>query len=199
MNNEQLKAQIGINIAQFRKEQGLTQAELAQKLNYSDKAVSKWERGESVPDVLTMTQIAQEFGISMDALIYGKEERPLPVKQKRPSGKPAIQALASMLVWFVAMFIYVMVDSYELPYGWMGFFVAVPVNAIVLLCLRSAWGKNNWNLMLISVIMWGCLVFLHLVLLLTSHVNVWRIYLLGALAQIVIIFSFRHFRKYREG
>ena len=53
--------------------------------------------------------------------------------------------------------------------------------------------------MLISVIMWGCLVFLHLVLLLTSHVNVWRIYLLGALAQIVLIFSFRHFRKYREG
>jgi len=198
MNNEQLKEQIGINIAQLRKEKGLTQAELAQKLNYSDKAVSKWERGESVPDVLTMIQMAQELGVRVDELIYGREERPGSLPVKRRSSKPAIQALASMLVWFVALFIYVMVDSYNLPYGWMGFFVAIPVNAIVLLCLRSAWGKNNWNQMLISVIMWGCLVFLHLVLLLTSGVNVWRIYLLGALAQGAIYLCFRLFSKYQE-
>ena len=61
MDDEKLKKQIGINIASYRKRNGLTQAGLAERLNYSDKAVSKWERGESVPDVLTLSQMAELF------------------------------------------------------------------------------------------------------------------------------------------
>ena len=53
MDDEKLKKQIGANIAAYRKRIGLTQVGLAEKLNYSDKAVSKWERGESAPDVQT--------------------------------------------------------------------------------------------------------------------------------------------------
>ena len=63
MDDEKLKRQIGANIAAHRKNAGLTQMGLAEKLNYSDKAVSKWERGESVPDVITMVQLAEQFGI----------------------------------------------------------------------------------------------------------------------------------------
>ena len=44
MNNEELKSRVGANIARLRRERGLTQAELAERINYSDKAVSKWER-----------------------------------------------------------------------------------------------------------------------------------------------------------
>ena len=58
MDDEKLKSLIGKNIAMHRKRCGLTQLGLAEKLNYSDKAVSKWERGESVPDVLTLAQLA---------------------------------------------------------------------------------------------------------------------------------------------
>ena len=198
MSNEEIKLQIGANIALYRKEQGLTQAELAQRLNYTDKAVSKWERGESVPDVLTITQIAGQFGISVDELIYGPDAASRPVPAKRRSSKRAIQILVSMLVWFVALFIYVMVDSYSQPYGWLAFFAAAPVNAIVLLSLRSAWHKYNWNLYLVSIIMWGCLVLLHVVLLVSSGVNVWRIFLLGVLGQGAIILCFRLFRRSRE-
>lgn len=198
MSNEQIKLQIGANIALYRKERGLTQAELASRLNYTDKAVSKWERGESVPDVLTMAQIAQQFEVSVDELIYGPDSASRPAPVKRHSSKRAIQVLSSLLVWFVAMFIYVMVDSYHLPYGWIGFFAAVPVNAIVLVSLRSAWKKYNWNLVLVSVIMWGCLVLLHIVLLLSSGVNVWRVFLLGAAGQGAIVLCFRLFRRSRE-
>ena len=69
MDDEKIKARIGSNIASFRKAAGLTQAGLAEKLNYSDKAISKWERGESVPDVLTLMQLGQLFGVTMDALV----------------------------------------------------------------------------------------------------------------------------------
>ena len=69
MEDEQVKARIGANIAYYRKQAGLTQVGLAEKLNYSDKAVSKWERGDSIPDVLTLMQIATLFGVKVDDLL----------------------------------------------------------------------------------------------------------------------------------
>ena len=69
MDDEKLKYQIGTNIAAYRKKAGLTQAGLAEKLNYSDKAVSKWERGESIPDVLTLMQLAEQFDITVQDLL----------------------------------------------------------------------------------------------------------------------------------
>ena len=63
-----IKENLANNIASHRKALKLTQAELAQKLNYSDKAVSKWERGEAVPDLVVLKQIADFFGI--DALAF---------------------------------------------------------------------------------------------------------------------------------
>ena len=69
MNDEKLKKQLGANIVTFRKRIGLTQAKLAERLNYSDKAVSKWERGESMPDVLTLVQLAELFDTTVDELL----------------------------------------------------------------------------------------------------------------------------------
>ena len=57
MDEQKLKSQIGANLSAYRKRAGMTQAGLAEKLNYSDKAISKWERGESVPDVLILCQL----------------------------------------------------------------------------------------------------------------------------------------------
>ena len=71
MDDERLKTQIGANIASYRKRAGLTQAGLAEKLNYSDKAVSKWERGESVPDVLTMVQLADHRDLHNAVVLLG--------------------------------------------------------------------------------------------------------------------------------
>ena len=76
MDDEKLKKQIGANIASYRKHLGLTQAGLAEKLNYSDKAVSKWERGESVPDVLTLINIAELFEITVNDLLQDPNALP---------------------------------------------------------------------------------------------------------------------------
>ena len=76
MDDEKLKKQVGANIAAYRKRAGLTQAGLAEKLNYSDKAVSKWERGESVPDVVTLVQLAELFEITVNDLLADPDKLP---------------------------------------------------------------------------------------------------------------------------
>lgn len=211
MDAEKLKLQIGTNIATFRKRAGLTQAGLAEKLNYSDKAVSKWERGESIPDVLTLMQLAEQFEVTVNDLL--KDPNQLPeetgivqqameqvVKKtlKRKANKNIILALSSILVWFVALFIYVVVSSFDVPYSWLAFLVAIPSNAIVLLSLRSAWHDFRWNRALISIIMWGWLLVIHISLLLMFHRHYWKVYLLGIPGQIAIFLWFRLFGPAKE-
>ena len=117
MVDENVKFRIGSNIAAYRKRDGLTQVSLAEKLNYSDKAVSKWERGESIPDVLTLMQLAELFSITVNDLICDPNALPensdsrlekamTQVSEKalkRKANKNVIQALSSTLVWFVAL------------------------------------------------------------------------------------------------
>lgn len=211
MVSENLKDLIGKNIAAHRKRSGLTQVELADKLNYSDKAISKWERGDSIPDVLTLAQLAELFGITVDDLL--KDPNALPedtgaVQQamgkvvektlKRKANKNIIFALSSILVWFVALFVYVVLSSIGLENSWLAFFYAVPADAIVLLSLRSAWRDFRWNRALISAIMWGSLASIYMTLLILVNVSVWRIFLLGIPGQAAILLWFRMFRPARK-
>ena len=154
MDDATLRNQIGSNIAAYRKQAGLTQAGLAEKLNYSDKAVSKWERGESVPDVMTLVQLAELFRIPVGELLADPDALPgnpgtlekamTQVSEKalkRKANKNVILALSSTLVWFIALFVFVIMSSFHAVerYSWLAFFYAVPVNAIVMLSLLSAW------------------------------------------------------------
>lgn len=201
MDDEKIKAQIGSNIASCRKGAGLTQAGLAEKLNYSDKAISKWERGESVPDVLTVMQLSELFGISVDRLLRDPSlaDPQLPEPDDRPPQKPTarkgiIEALSSTLVWFVALFFFVVISSFGIPRSWVAFVYAVPANAIVLLSLRSAWHMFSWNKALISIIMWGSLASIYATVIVFWGVSVWKIFLLGVPGQIAIFLWFRMFR-----
>lgn len=208
MNDEKLKMQLGANIAAFRKRDGMTQAVLGEKINFSDKAVSKWERGESVPDVLTLVELAKVFGVTVDDLL--KDHNALPenvgkVEQvmgkavektlKRKADKRIIAQLCSLLVWFVALLIFVTCASFEVPKSWIAFFFAFPINCIVLLSLRSAWRDFRSNKWLISGIVWGFLVSIYMSILIFAHINAWLILLLGIPGQAAIILWFRMFRK----
>lgn len=213
MGDEQIKEQIGKNIAFYRKKDGLTQAGLAEKLNYSDKAVSKWERGESTPDILTMMQLAAMFGITVNDLLCDPEALPdnpttleAAMSQvsekalKRKANKNVILALSSTLCWFVALLFFVVISSFEIGGSWVAFFYAVPANAIVLLSLRSAWHDYRWNKVLISGIVWGSLASIYVSVFQFLHVNAWRVFLLGIPGQIAIFLWFRMFRpaKHKE-
>ena len=213
MTNEELKVRIGANIARLRKHRRMTQAELAERLNYSDKAVSKWERAESMPDVLTLMLLAEQFGTDVNELLSDpnapdvgarpapektehKKEKvlPSPTEMLRKADKGLIQKLSSVLVWVVALFIWLVLDTFKIQYSWMVFIAAVLVNAIVLLSLRSVWKLYGINRILISIIMWTALLFIYLVFLLSTGVHVWRIFPMGLLGQAAILFWFKLFR-----
>ena len=134
MDSEKLKNQLGSNIAAHRKRFGLTQAALAEKLNFSDKAVSKLERGESIPDVVTLARLAELFDVPMDVLVRDKDELPKNIGSvervmeravektlKRKADKKIIQKLSSLLVWFVALLAYVVLATLDVPHAWVGF------------------------------------------------------------------------------
>ncbi len=208
MNDEQLKGLLGANIASYRKRQGLTQAGLAEKINYSDKAVSKWERGESIPDILTLMQLSELFGITVDELLAdpnrlpedkGKVvetmERAVEKTLKRKADKQSILGLSSLLVWFVALLLFVILSSLKIGKSWIAFFYAIPADAIVMLSLRSAWRDFRWNKTLVSVIMWGGLLSIYMSLLLFAGLNIWKLFLLGIPGQLAIFLWFRMFRK----
>ena len=202
MDSEKLKMQLGNNIAAFRKRCSLTQAELADRLNYSDKAVSKWERGESVPDVMTLVLLAEQFGVSVNDLVSVEQSGVLPEPKAQPPkkrvNKNVIQMMVSLLVWFVALFVYVVLSSIGLPKSWIGFFYAVPVNAIVLLSLRSAWHKYSWNYVLVSIIVWGSLISFYATMLIFAGFNIWKLFLLGVVGQAAVWLWFHMFRTPKE-
>ena len=209
MDSEKLKNQIGANISAYRKRAGLTQAGLAEKLTYSDKAVSKWERGESVPDVVTLAQLAEQFGITVNDLLVDPEALPEEtgkVQQameqvvektlKRKADKRIILMLSSLLCWFVALLLYVVLSAipFTESWSWLFFVYAIPANAIVLLSLRSAWHDFRRNKAYISVIVWGSLLSIYVTLRVFLGWDIWKMFLLGIPGQIAIFLWFRLFR-----
>ena len=157
-------------------------------------------------------QLAEQFGITVNELVADPNELPdgpttklekamTQVSEKalkRKANKNVILWLSSTLVWFIALLVFVVISSFDLPYSWIAFFFAVPVNAIVLLSLRSAWHDFRWNRTLISIIMWGFLSSIQVSLLVFLRFNMWKLYLLGIPGEFAIILWFRLFRPIKE-
>ena len=211
MDDAKLRNRIGANIATYRKRAGLTQAGLAEQLNYSDKAVSKWERGESCPDIPTVMAIAEALGITVNELLADPNELPpdgskvektmeIVVEKalKRKANKKTILGLSSILVWFVALLLYVIFSTIGISNSWLAFFFAIPADCIVRLSLLSAWQDFRWNQALISGIMWGALISIFATVLVFWQLNIWKIFLLGIPGQAAILLWFKLFRSAPE-
>ncbi|WP_294440736.1 helix-turn-helix domain-containing protein [uncultured Slackia sp.] len=69
------KETFGGKVASLRKEKGMTQLELAQKMGVTDKAVSKWERDLSLPDVSSLPRLAEVLDVSVEELLQAKTAR----------------------------------------------------------------------------------------------------------------------------
>ncbi len=189
---EELKMVIAGNIGQLRREAGMTQLALAEQLNYSDKAVSKWERGESIPDVVTLKAIADLFSVSVDYLL--RPDHPLETDHKREYTRRQrrnhriITVMSCVLVWLVACFIYTSVNIALPQEGmlWMVFAYSLPVTAVVLLVMNSIWGDRRKNFIIISVLVWTFLICVFLSALVFYQTNIWLVFIIGIPAQIII-------------
>lgn len=179
----ELKHIIAKNIAKVRRAGGMTQLQLAEKLSYSDKAVSKWESGASLPDIIVLKQIADLFGVSVDSLLsenYGKEVPALP----RGRVHFIISVLSVMLVWLIATVVFVTLAIAKVAGPiWLAFLWAVPVSLVVALVMNSVWGNTRLNYLIISALMW---TFLACVYLSCLKYNLWLIFVCGIPGQAII-------------
>lgn len=189
---EDIKPIIAKNITALRQGAKLTQIELAERLNYSDKAVSKWERAESIPDITVLKAIADMFQVPLDYLV--RENPELPVVQEEPDQTPrkkrnhkVITALSILLVWLIAAAVFVILDMAEVAtkMHFLAFAYAVPVSMIVWLVMNSIWFIRRHNYLIISLLMWaviGCVV----LTLMCVGLNVWKLIILGIVGQVII-------------
>ena len=198
---ENIKQIAAKNITDLRRAANMTQLELAERLNYSDKAVSKWERGESLPDVAVLKQIADLFQVSMDYLVTADHtQHPAPVvyEGRELRNRRIIMGISVILVWLAAAIAFVVVDIVmgASARNWIIFGYAVPISLVVILVFNSLWFNPRWNFLIISCLMWVVLAGLHIGVLLLGY-NVWIIYILGIPGQaIILLWSGLKFKKH---
>lgn len=191
---EDLKPIIAKNITNLRQNAKMTQSELAEHLNYSDKAISKWERAESLPDITVLKAIADQFGVPLDYLVRQEHDDPptAPAISEAPRDKhrshSIITILSVLLVWSVATLVYVMFDVIctDMKVHWITFLYAVPVSMIIWLVFNSIWFNTRRNYLIISLLMWSTLLSLVLTLL-AFGIHAWQFLLLGIPGQIIIL------------
>lgn len=200
---EDVKQTIAKNIALLRQRAGMTQLELAEKLNYSDKAISKWERGESIPDVIVLKSIADLFGVTLDYLLQEEnEEKPQIARENSSHSRhnhKVVTTLSVLIGWFVATLCYVVMDMAipHVVFKWLPFAYAVPVSMIVWLVFNSIWFNRRRNYIIISLLMWTSLACVVLTLLVAGYVT-WKLMLLGIPGQIAV-FLWSRFQKKNKG
>lgn len=189
---EDLKPIIAKNITVLRQNARMTQIELAEQLNYSDKAISKWERAESIPDISVLKSIADLFGVTVDYLLCDANmDVPLQEKdavtQVRHRNHMVITSLSVLLVWFIATFCYVILDilGEQMRLCWLPFLYAVPVSMIVWLIFNSIWFNTRRNYLIISLLMWTALISV-VISLLAAGFSAWTLLVLGIPGQVII-------------
>lgn len=189
---QEIKEAIALNIQELRRSRKMTQNELAQKINYTDKAVSKWERAESIPDISALKQIADTFSVTVDYLITREhneyKKRKKERRKIRKNNRKIITLISVVLVWLVALFVYMNIDLFaKNNLNWLAFIYAVPVSAIVSLIFNSIWGNSRFNYLIISIIMWSVLASVFITIYVFTLKVVWLLFVLGVPAQIIII------------
>ena len=202
---------VAANLVRLRKENQLTQLQLAEQLHYSDKAVSKWERGESLPDLAVMKQLADYYGIRIDDFMRdpaAPEEEPAAEQPAEPSPEESVMqesgtdssgavlqrkhnrviitGMAALLVWLVASMIFVVLDTVlpELKYTSFLFIYAAPITAVVALVFNSIWFNRRWNFVIISLLIWSVLGALFMTF---YEYKIWKLFLIGIPAQLIVV------------
>ena len=185
-----VKSIVATNLAALRKQKGITQAELAERLNYSDKAISRWEKGDTLPDINVLYEICEFYGITMNDLTSDTCTAPQIDEAFKNHKMYRIWTctLAGATVWLFATLWFIFnLDSHL----WIAFLWAVPIScAIVMLIGRAVF---NWivHFVLASVIVWSATTSLYLhIMFFGSGANFWYLFIVGVPLQ-AIVFLFQ--------
>ena len=185
MTNEEIKLNFSHNLINLRKTKNLTQLQLAEKLNYSDKAISKWEVGAVLPDVETLTHIAEFFGITVNDLIYRKKSSVLRAFYKNHL---VISLFTFAIVWFVSTIIYFVLEHVTpLARCWLTFIYTIPISSIVLVVFCSVWFKRIFTYLSTAMLIWGIVISVYLSI---NNPHLWFIFVIGVVGQLAFSFLF---------
>lgn len=201
---DELKETIAKNLVHLRTQAHLTQLQLAEKLNYSDKAVSKWERGEAIPDLRVLIQLAQIYNITVDDIVTPSSAEKLVKPKPNILKRRLLIALLSVgLVWFVATVIFMI--FYFIPatdgYAYLAFIVAPFVSSIILTVFSAKWGNSITNTVTCSLILWTLVLIFHIfVITFTDFTKIYFLYIVASVFEILIIFwfTFRRITKRKK-
>lgn len=188
---DDIKHIVAKNIMELRLLNNMTQMELAEKLNYSDKTISKWERAESSPDISVLVKIANLFGVTLDYLVRAEniEEKVKENKHKETKyNRKVITYISESVVWFIAIFAFIVTSLIiqKTTFQWLYFVYALPIVLIIKLVFNSIWFNPRNNYFIISALVWSILATIHTTFL-YFKIDVSLIYLLGIAGQIIII------------
>lgn len=193
MSETEFKNFVAGKLIEFRKKSGLTQAELAEMINYSDKAVSKWERGESLPDVYTLMCVAEKLNVSINELLTDDYEVPKKDcnEYKKYSDKEKmrrhilITTMSVALVWLVASVVFFILNiiHFNIFTSEMIFLYAIPCSFIVLLVFSCIWFSQKIQCIGVSGIIWSVAVSVFL----TLHKDTSYVFIIAVIMQILTL------------
>lgn len=184
---DDIKKILAENLSALRIENKMTQMELAEKLNYTDKSVSKWEHGDAVPPIDVLKDLADLYGVSLDYLVTGRENLSYDKRytsERNNTNKRLITALAVSLVWIISTVLFVYLKIFAQTDFWMMFVFAVPLSTVVLLIFNGIWGKRKNTFILISILIWTVLATIYLFFL---QFNLWSVFFIGIPLQAATI------------
>lgn len=192
---DELKSTIAKNLSELRSRAHLTQLQLAEMLNYSDKAVSKWERGEAIPDLRVLIQLTQIYGITLDDIVKNNGVAPQVQPKRRLISKRAfITVMSVILVWFVSIGLFSILYFIPVtaPYAYIVFIVAPLPTGIVLTVFATKWGNRIAKALSCSLILWACVLIICLLvnIFLPDFKQIFVVYILAAVFEILIILWF---------
>ena len=189
VSEEKLREYFARNLAYYRKALGLTQIELAEKLNYSDKSDSKWERGDGLPDLAVTVQIAEIFGLSVNDLVAEKPRRKLMTTRN----KIIITLLSMGVAWLVATVLFFLCEIIfpEVSVWWLFYIYAIPISAVVGIVFSCIWWKKIHIFAAISTLIWSVALCVMLTVSVAASVpKISLIFIVAAVVQILAVLWF---------
>lgn len=194
MDLKEFKEVVAQNIYYLRSENHLTQYELGEKLNYSDKAISKWERAEGVPDAYTLTKMSELFGVTIDYMLtpHSEQDKKIetkPIKKVKRTISNIVAAGIIAVALFVFVIIAILTDYTE--FHWQVFVYAMTLATIAKIVFASVWDRARGVFLFSSVLVWLLLATIYVALGTFGMWNLWIIFILGIPLQIIVILAFR--------
>ncbi|MBQ6077135.1 MAG: helix-turn-helix transcriptional regulator [Clostridia bacterium] len=186
MEENRIRTILAQKLTAYRKRAGMTQAELAEKLNYSDKSVSKWERGDGMPDLLVLCQLADLYDVPLDAFL---REGPLVRSQREQRSRHAIITLLSLgLVVFVSAIAFFVCHLAQVKVGWLSFVYAVPVCMILLVVFSHIWGNTLHQAISVTLLDWTLCASVYISFRAISGIQrIEMLFMVAAVFQVLII------------